>query len=57
MQLYKYKYANAELRKINIIKINISSNFVQGVSQKGNPTLACHCALTAGCMNVIFARP
>ncbi len=25
--------------------------------KKGNPTLACHCALIAGCVNVIFARP
>ncbi len=23
--------------------------------KKGNPTLACHCALVTGCMNVIFA--
>ncbi len=23
--------------------------------RKGNPTLACHCALITGCMNVIFA--
>ncbi len=23
--------------------------------KKGNPTLACHCPLITGCMNVIFA--
>ncbi len=27
------------------------------IKKKCNPTLACHCALIAGCMNVIFARP
>ncbi len=25
-----------------------------GVSKKGNPILACHCALITGCMNVIL---
>ncbi len=29
---------------------------LQGVSKKGNPTWACHCALITECMNVIFAR-
>ncbi len=28
---------------------------IQGVSKKGNPTLACHCALLTGYINVIFA--
>ena len=32
-----------------------SGFLIQGVSKKGNPTLACHCALITGCMNVIFA--
>ncbi len=27
------------------------------VLKKGNSTLACHCALNAGCMVVVFARP
>ncbi len=27
---------------------------IHDVSKKGNPTLACHCALITGCMNVIF---
>ncbi len=28
---------------------------IQVPQKKGNPTLACHCALITGCTNVIFA--
>ena len=27
----------------------------RGCIKKGNPTLACHCALITGCMNVTFS--
>ena len=37
-------------------KVYYSVN-VPTFKQQGNPTVACHCALIAGCMVVIFARP
>ena len=49
-----YSYGIFTELEICFIKINILCN-IQGVSKKGNPTLAWHCALITGCMNVIFA--
>ena len=36
-------------------KIAKYKHVIQGVSIKGNPTLAVYCALITGCMNAIFA--
>ena len=36
-------------------KLNFETKHTWCIKKKGNPTLACHCALITGCMNVNFA--
>ena len=52
--LYGFKFVNFNqklYRKLNY-KMKTSTGRIK---KKGNRTLACHCALIAGCVNVIFA--
>ena len=51
-QLFPTTYISITRKHINIIRsIPVYS---AGCIKKGNPTLACHCALITGCINVIL---
>ncbi len=48
-------YINEKFSGASKQKVSLLYSIQTGCIKKGNPTLACHCALITGCMNVIFA--